>query len=94
MSNKQYVDSFAAPLLAALDRAKDELMMLKNNLIDELEVNEKMKLNQVKLADQMKIEVQKNTTLEAKVRTLEEKLAVKDAAIKVLTDGADRETGY
>ena len=92
MSNKKYVDDFAAPMLAALDKAKDELVeKLKNKLTDELEVNEKMKLNQVKLEEQMKTEVEKNTTLEAKVRTLDEMLSTKDEVIKVLTGGADRE---
>ena len=72
MSQKQYVDNFAAPLLAELDK-------MKKRLIDELEVNEKLKTNQVKLEEKMKIEVEKNVTLEE--------------LIKVLTDGSDREKG-
>ena len=92
MSNKQYVDNLAAPMLATLDKAKDELVeKLKNKLIDELDVNEKMRTNQVKLEEQMKTEVEKSSTLEAKIRTLEEILATKEEVIKMLTDGADRE---
>ena len=87
MSQKQYVDNFAAPLLAELDK-------MKKRLIDELEVNEKMKINQEKLEEQMKIEVEKNLTLEAEKRALTELLATKEEVIKVLTSGANRETGY
>ena len=64
MSNKRYVDAFAEPMLTALDKAKDELVeKLKNKLMEELDINEKMKENQVKLEEQMKIEVGKNATL-------------------------------
>ena len=95
MSNKTYVDNFAEPMLAAFDKTKYELSeKLKNKLVDALEVNEKMKANQVKLEEQMKIEVDKNATLEAKVRTFEERLAVKEGVIKMLTDGADRGSSY
>ena len=102
MSNKNYVDKFAAPLLAELDRAicsqtkaKDELFeKLKNRLIDELEVSEKVRNNQVKMEEQMKIEVEKNVTLEVEKRALKELLANKEEIIKVLTDGSDRKKGY
>ena len=87
MSNKHYVDNFAAPLLAELDK-------LKSRLVDEMEINEKMKLNQVKLEEQMKIEVEKIVTLEGKVSTLEETLVTKEEVIKVLTGGANRKKGY
>ena len=95
MSNKHNVDNFAAPLLAELENAKDALVeKLKKRLIDELEVNEKMKINQEKLEEQMKIEVEKNLTLEAEKRAMTELLATKEEVIKVLTSGANRETGY
>ena len=95
MSSKNYVDKLAAPLLAELDKAKDELVAkLKNRLCDELEVNEKMKTNQEKLEEQMKIEVEKNVTLETEKRMLKEMIVSKDEIIKVLTDGSDREKGY
>ena len=87
MSNKQYVENFAAPLLAEFDK-------LKNRLVDEMNVNEKMKENQVKIEEQMKIEVDKNATMEAKMSTLEETLATKEEVIKVLTGAENREKGH
>ena len=94
MSNKRYVDSFAAPMLLKLDRAKNDLVeKLKNRLVDELEVNEKMRNNHVKLEEQIKVEVEKNATLEAEKHALEEMLATKEEVIKVLTDGANRNEG-
>ena len=87
MSNKHYVDNFSAPLLAELDRAKDALVeKLKSRLKDELEINEKMKTNQAKMEEQMKIEVKKNVAFEAEKRTWKELLASKEAIIKVLTE--------
>ena len=96
MNNQRYVDDFTEPLLVELDRTKDKtrelVEKLKNKLIDEMEVNEKMRENQVKLEEQMKIKVEKNTILEAKIRMLEKELASKHEIIKMLTDGAERET--
>ena len=91
---KCYVDKFVAPVLAALDKAKDELVeKLKNKLVEEMEINEKMKMNQIKLEEQNKIEVGKSVAAEAKVRELVEILETKDEVIKMLHDGTDRELG-
>ena len=43
--------------------------------MDELEVNEKMRNNQVKMEEQMKIEVEKNAALEAEKVALIETVA-------------------
>ena len=81
--NRACVDSLSAPVLA-------ELKTLTNRLVDEMDVSEKTRINQVKLEEQLKIEVSKNATLEAQQHALEEKLDTKEAVIKVLTEGADR----
>ena len=83
MSNKQCVDKFAAPLLAEFEK-------MKKRLVDELDVNEKMRDKLVKVEEQMKIEVEKNATLEAEKVTLIETLATKDEIIKVLTGASNR----
>ena len=83
-SYTQYVNNIAAPLLAELDK-------LKNKLVDTLEINEKMKLCQVKMEEQSKLKVEKVAILEAEKLTLTETLATKEEVIKVLTDGANRE---
>ena len=94
MNNTRYVDEFVEPVLAALDKAKEDLVeKLKNKLAEELEINEKMKINQVKIEEQMKIETGKRVTAEAKVRELVEILATKDEVIKMLHDETDRELG-
>ena len=91
---KCYVDKFVAPVLAALDKAKDELVeKLKKKLMEEMETNENMRTNQVKLEEQKKIEIGKRVTSEARVREVEEVLATKDEVIKMLHDGTDRELG-
>ena len=83
MSNKDYVDNFGAPLLAEFEK-------VKKRLVDELEVNEKMRNNQVKMEEQMKIEVEKNAKLEAEKVALVETVATKDEIIKVLTGASNR----
>lgn len=78
-------------LAAELEKAKEQLLKnLKNSLVDELEVNEKMRSNQVKLEEQLKSEVEKIAMLTASKRMLQQVLATKKEAIKVLTDGANR----
>ena len=87
MSNKIYVDNFAAPLNAALDKAKDELVeRLKNRLISELDSNEAMRLNLEKSEEQRKIAIEKNAVAEEKIRTLEEKLAARGSMMLELLD--------
>ena len=83
MDHKKRAGTFAAPLLAEVEKLKDKLT-------NEFEVNEKMKNYQVKLEEQMKIEVAKVMSLEAENRTLKENLATKEEVIKVLTDGQSR----
>ena len=94
MSNKEYVDKFAA-----LDKAKDELVeQLKSKLVSEMDSNEALRLNLEKSEEQRKIAVEKNALSEAKIRSLEETLAAKVEIIKLLrvwsnssnTDDADR----
>ena len=63
---------------------------MKNRLVDELEVNEKMRNNQVKMEEQMKIEVEKNAALEAEKVALIETVTTKDEIIKVLTGASNR----
>ena len=63
---------------------------MKNRLVDELEVNEKMRNNQVKMKEQMKIEVEKNAALEAEKVALIETVTTKDEIIKVLTGASNR----
>ena len=78
MSIRSNVDNFVAPMVVELDKAKDNLIdKLKSRLIDELEVNEKMRNNQVKLEEQLKIEIEKNATLETEKNTLAGKLRVR-----------------
>ena len=72
-----------APLLA--DVAK-----MRAKIKSDAEVMERMRLKQVKLEEQLKAEVEKNVTLTAKKRTLEETLASKEEIIKVLTSGTER----
>ena len=67
-----------------------EVEKIKAKIDNDAEVMEKMRIHQVKLEEQLKAEVSKNLTLEAKQRTLEETLASKEEIIKVLTSGADR----
>ena len=83
MDHKNRANTFAAPVLAELEKLTDRLT-------NEFEVNEKMKNYQVKLEEQMKIEVAKVMSLEAENRTLKENLATKEEVIKVLTDGQNR----
>ena len=98
MNNQRYVDDFTEPLLVELDRTKDKtrelVEKLKNKLIDEMEVNEKMRENHVKLEEKMKIEVEKNKRSETKIRMLEKELASKEEIIKMLGGEAERETGF
>ena len=92
MNNKKYVDNFAAPLYAALDKAKDELVeQLKRKLVSEMDSNEALRLNLEKSEEQRKIAVEKNVTSEAKIRNLEVKMADYEKNIKLLRDNYDRE---
>ena len=89
MSNKEYVDKFAA-----LDKAKDELVeQLKSKLVSEMDSNEALRLNLEKSEEQRKIAVEKNALLKSKIRNLEEymPLAGYDENIKLLRDNYDRE---
>ena len=72
MPIRRYVDSFVGPTwLLSTDNAKEQLIeKLKNKLVDELEINEKMRTSQVKLERQLKIEAEKNLTLEATIKML------------------------
>ena len=67
-----------------------EVEKIKAKIDNDAEVMERMRMNQVKLEEQLKAKVSTIVTLEAKQRTLEETLASKDEVIKVLTSGADR----
>ena len=67
-----------------------EVAKIKASFDNDAEVMERMRLKQVKLEEQLKAEVEKNVTLTAKKRTLEEKLASKEEIIKVLTSGTER----
>lgn len=92
MSSRSDIDNIViAQMVAELDKAKEQLVeKFKRRLIEEVEVNEKMRNNKEKLKEQIKIEVEKNARLEADKNTLAEKLATKEEVIKVLTDGANR----
>lgn len=81
--NQESVDEFLSPLYAEMEK-------VKSRLANEMDVNERTRINQVKLEEQLKIANEKNVTLEAKQRELTEKLDAKETIIKVLTDGADR----
>ena len=92
MSNKKYVDNFAEPLYAALDKAKDELVeQLKRKLVSEMDSNEALRLNLEKSEEQRKIAVEKNVTSEAKIRNLKVNLGDYEENIKLLRDNYDRE---
>lgn len=84
MSNKQLVDTFVAPLLG-------ELAKLKDRLVNVMDVNEKIKDNQVKLEEKMKVKVARIATLEAENRTLKQQLATQGEVIMVLTDGSNND---
>lgn len=79
MNNKQRVDSLSAPLLAEFEK-------MKASWANDMDVNEKMKNNQIKLEEQLKIEVAKNVTLETENKKMKDQLATKDEIIKVLKD--------
>ena len=72
----------------------NQLDELKSRLAVELDINKKIRLDQVRLEKRLEFEVGKNVTLEAKIRMLEETLATKEERIKVLTDGPHRKVGY
>ena len=78
MSNKQYVDDFAAPLFSEFEK-------LKKRLLEVLEANERLRQNQVKLNEQTEIEMEKKSALEMEN-------TVKDATIRELRKEIERLT--
>ena len=69
------VDNLVAPLVE-LDKVKEHAMeTLKQRLIDEMEMNEKMRSSQETMEEKLKIEVKKNEENEAIIRKLREENA-------------------